>query len=86
MVHASVSPVLDYSRSRKGPIFEKEEWKGQFDALADSHYLFMGLFPQYMLGHVQGVLEELGLADEVLVKFSPAEDDVSWTGAEVGDI
>ena len=52
----------------------------------DSHYLYMGYFPQYMLGHVQGVLYELGLADEVFVKYSPAEDDGSWTAAEVRDI
>lgn len=41
----------------------------QWDALADSHYLFMGLFPQYMLGEIQGVLDALGLADEVFVKY-----------------
>ena len=77
--------VLAYSTSRKGPIFETKEWESQWDALADSHYLFMGYVPQYMLGEIQGVLDALGLADEVLVKYSP-EDDGSWTAAEVGDI
>ena len=46
----------------------------------------MGFFPQYMLLEVQGVLDELGLADEVLVKYSPDEDDGSWTAAKVRDI
>jgi hypothetical protein len=36
----------------------------------------MGYVPQYMLGHVQQVLDELGLADDVRVKYSPDEDDV----------
>jgi hypothetical protein len=35
----------------------------------------MGYFPQYMLGHVQGVLDQLGLADDVFVKYSADEDD-----------
>jgi hypothetical protein len=78
--------VLAYSTSRKEPfIFETKTREGRWDALADSHYLYMGFFPQYMLREVQGVLDELGLADEVLVKYSP-EDDGSWTAAEVGDI
>jgi hypothetical protein len=46
----------------------------------------MGFVPQYMLGAVQGVLDGLGLADEVLVKYSSDEDDGSWPAAEVGDI
>jgi hypothetical protein len=64
--------VLAYSTSRKGPIFETKAWESQWAPL-DSHYLFMGYFPQYMLRDVQGVLDELGLADEVFVKYS--EDD-----------
>ena len=69
--------VLAYNTSRKGPIFETKEWESQWDALADSHYLFMGFVPQYMLGEIQGVLDELGLADEVLVKYSSDENDGS---------
>ena len=30
--------------------------------------LVHGVFPQYLLGWIQGVLEELGMADEVFVK------------------
>ena len=36
--------------------------------------LFMGLFPQYMLGAIQGVLDELDIADDVFVKYSTDED------------
>jgi hypothetical protein len=67
--------VLEYNKSKHRPIFESPEWNGQWDALPDSHYLFMGLVPQYMLGHIQGVLEELGLAEDVSIKYSVAEDD-----------
>ena len=67
--------VLAYSTSRKEPIiFETKAWESQWDALADSHYLFMGFVPQYMLREVQDVLDELGLADEVLVRYSSDED------------
>lgn len=78
--------VLDYSASKNEPIFETKAWESQWDALMDSHYLFMGYIPQYMLGHVQGVLDELGLADEVFVKYSRDESDVSETAAGVGDL
>lgn len=80
------SAVLAYSKSTKGAIFETKAWNGQWVPLPHSHWLFMGYFPQYTLGHVQGVLEELGLADEVLVKYSPAEDEVSWIGPGVDGI
>jgi hypothetical protein len=78
--------VLAYSTSRKEPfILETKAREGQWDALADSHYLYMGFFPQYMLREVQSVLDELGLADEVLVKYSSDEDNGSWTGPEVDE-
>jgi hypothetical protein len=64
--------VLAYSTSRKAPIFETRVPGAKYDVL-DSHYLYMGYFPRHALGHVQGVLEELGLADEVFIKYS--EDD-----------
>ncbi len=38
------------------------------------HYLFMGLFPQYMLAKVQGVLDELDMADDVFVNYSTNDD------------
>jgi hypothetical protein len=76
--------VLAYSASKRGPIFNSKQSERQFDALPDSHYLFMGYVPQYLLRHVQGVLDELGLADNVLVKYSPDEDEVTWTAADVG--
>ncbi len=34
----------------------------------------MGMFPQYMLAEVQGVLDELDLADDVFVKYSTNDD------------
>ena len=77
--------MLAYANSKDEPfICETKAWKGQWDALADSHYLYVGYYPQYLLREVQGVLDELGLADEVLVKYSSDEDDSSRTAAEVG--
>lgn len=67
--------VRDYSDSRGGPVFETEKWHGQWDALQGSYYLFMGYVPQYMLAEIQGVLDELDMADDVLfVKYSTEED------------
>ena len=65
--------VLDYSAAHKYPVFKTQEWPGQWDKLGD-HYLFMGMFPQYMLAEVQGVLDELDLADDVFVKYSTNDD------------
>lgn len=69
--------VLAYSTPRDGPVFATRAWESQWDALSDSHYLFMGLIPQYMLGHVQRVLEAVGLADDVYLKYSSADDEVN---------
>lgn len=66
--------VLAYSASHDGPVFETMEPNRQFDPLPGSHYLFMGFFPQYMLGEVQGVLDELDMADDVFVRYSTDED------------
>jgi hypothetical protein len=73
--------VLAYANSKEEPfISETKAWDGLWDALPGSRYLlYVGYFPQYLLREVQGVLEELGLADEVLVKYSSDEP-------EVGDI
>ncbi len=65
--------VLDYSAAHKYPVFKTQEWPGRWEKLGD-HYLFMGLFPQYMLAHVQRVLDELDLADDVFVKYSTNGD------------
>jgi len=66
--------VLKYSETHAGPIFETEKWKSQWDALPGSHYLFMGFVPQYMLGHIQDVLDELNMADKAFVKYAADED------------
>ena len=39
-----------------------------------SHYLFMGLVPQYMLADIQGILDDLDMADNLFVKYSTEED------------
>ena len=47
-----------------------QAWNGQWDALDESNFLYMGWDSKYMLTAVQGVLEEAGLAPEVFVKYS----------------
>ena len=47
-----------------------QAWNGQWDALDESNFLYMGWDSKYMLTAVQGVLEEAGLAAEVFVKYS----------------
>ena len=66
--------VLAYSEAHRGPVFKSEEWKSQWNALPGSHYLFMGLVPQYMLAEMQGILDELNMAEELSVKYSTDED------------
>lgn len=65
--------VLDYSASHRGPVFKTQEWNSSWEKLGD-HYLFMGLFPQYMLAEVQGVLDEFDMADGVFVNYSTNDD------------
>lgn len=65
--------VLDYSATHNGPIFKTQAWNGRWQRLGD-HYLFMGFFPQYMLAAVQEVLDELDMADGVLVKYAMNDD------------
>ncbi|HWV48725.1 MAG TPA: DUF262 domain-containing protein, partial [Microbacterium sp.] len=62
--------ALSYSARRGGPIYDEKAWKGQWDALDDSHFLYMGWDSNYMMSAVQGVLEESGIAAEVFVKYS----------------
>ena len=62
--------VVAYSARRGGPIFPAQAWNGQWDALDEGQYLYMGWDSKYMLTAVQGVLEEAGLAPEVFVKYS----------------
>jgi hypothetical protein len=47
-----------------------QAWNGHWDALDETHFLYMGWDSKYMLTAVQGVLEESGLASEVFVKYS----------------
>ncbi|GAA3209291.1 DUF262 domain-containing protein [Microbacterium terregens] len=62
--------VVAFSARRGGPIYAAQAWNGQWDALDESHFLYMGWDSKYMLTAVQGVLEEAGLAAEVFVKYS----------------
>ena len=59
-----------FSARRGGPIFTARAWNGHWDALDETHFLYMGWDSKYMLTAVQGVLEETGLASEVFVKYS----------------
>jgi hypothetical protein len=65
--------VLAYVQRHNGPIYMTKQWNGQWDPLPGSHFLFMGLFPQYMLQEVKDVLDALLLAEDVFVKY--ATDD-----------
>ncbi len=65
--------VLDYTAAHGGPVFTTQAWTSRWRRLGD-HYLFMGMVPQYMLGEVQGILDELDMADSVFVKYSTGDD------------
>ena len=62
--------VEAFSNRRGGPIYEAQAWNGHWDALDESHYLYMGWDSKYMLAAVQGVLQEAALAAEVFVVYS----------------
>ena len=51
-------------------MYPEMAWNGQWDALGDGTFLYLGWDSRYMLSAVQGVLEEAGLAPEVFVKYS----------------
>ncbi len=62
--------LLSFTARRGGPVYSAQSWNGQWDALDESHFLYMGWDSKYMLTAVQDVLEEAGLAAEVFVKYS----------------
>lgn len=62
--------AVAFNTRRGGPIYAAQSWNGQWDALDDEHYLYMGWDSKYMLTAVQGVLDEAGIAAEVFVKYS----------------
>lgn len=62
--------ALSYCAKHGGPIYGEMAWKGQWDELDESHFLYMGWDSNYMMNAVQGVLDEAGLAAEVFVKYS----------------
>ena len=66
----SRTTVVAFSARRGGPIYPAQSWNGQWDALDESNFLYMGWDSRYMLTAVQGVLDEAGLAPEVFVKYS----------------
>ena len=68
------SDVVAYCEARKNPPIGTVREPGiSVGALDDAHFLYTGLFPQYALAETQRVLDELGIADEVYVKY--ADDD-----------
>lgn len=62
--------VVRYVAAHGGPVFPAQAWNGQWDALDESHFLYMGWDSRYMLAAVQGLLEEAGIASEVFVIYS----------------
>jgi hypothetical protein len=62
--------VVSYAARRGGPVYPAQSWNGQWDALDDDHFLYMGWDSRYMMTAVQGVLEEAGIASDVFVKYS----------------
>ncbi|MEV4774946.1 DUF262 domain-containing protein [Microbacterium sp. LWH12-1.2] len=66
--------AVAYCARHGGPIYDAMAWKGQWDELDESHFLYMGWDSNYMMSAVQGVLEESGLAPEVFVKYSYIAD------------
>lgn len=62
--------ALAYSAAHGGPIYSEMAWKGQWDALDDETFLYMGWDSNYMMNALQGVLEESGISAEVFVKYS----------------
>ncbi|UJP11669.1 HNH endonuclease family protein [Microbacterium sp. KUDC0406] len=61
--------ALAYSAAHGGPLYEEMAWKGHWDDFGGIH-IYMGWDSNYMMGAVQGVLEESGIASEVFVKYS----------------
>ncbi|WP_159498552.1 DUF262 domain-containing protein [Microbacterium sp. 18062] len=66
----SRADVVAFSERRGGPVYDTMAWNGQWDALGEGAFLYMGWDSRYMLTAVQGLLEESGLASEVFVKYS----------------
>ncbi len=62
--------AIGYSAAHGGPLYDAMAWKGQWDELDASHFLYMGWDSNYMMTAIQGVLEESGIAAEVFVKYS----------------
>ena len=61
--------ALSYSAKNGGPLYSEMAWKGHWDDF-DGIYIYMGWDSNYMMGALQGVLEESGIAAEVFVKYS----------------
>lgn len=67
---ASRQAVIAFSARRGGPVYPEMAWNGQWDRLAEGRYLYMGWDSKYMLTAVQGVLDEVGWASDVFLKYS----------------
>lgn len=62
--------ALAYAERHGGPIYAARAWNGAWDDIGDGHHLYMGWDSNYMMGALQGVLLESGIAGEVFVKYS----------------
>ena len=66
--------LLAFSARHRGPIYPSAAWPGDWAELpvadGEPRHLFQGLAPRFLLAWTQDLLTELGLADEVLVKYA----------------
>ena len=62
--------LVAFSARHRGPIYERAAWPGDWAELDADHVLFQGLAPRFLLASTQQLLAELGLADEVFVKYA----------------
>jgi len=61
--------VLEFSARHRGPVFAEPAWRGEWRQLGDSHWLFVGYYPQHLLELTQDLLSWFGVAEEVFVKY-----------------
>jgi len=61
--------VLAFSAGNGGPVYESQAWNGEWEPLGDEHWMFAGQLPQVALRDLQGLLDHVGLAAEVFVKY-----------------
>jgi hypothetical protein len=68
--------VLEFDRSHheNQHIREMAVAGFRYERIGESLYLYNGWVPHYLLGDIQELLDELGLADELWVKFTSDQE------------